>query len=117
VTVVYSGAITRAELQEATIAAARLGRNHDVTRYLADGTAVTSQPRELDFFVLPATLYDQLGLERHDLQIGVVVPPSGDLRDMVSFYQTACLNRGWNVKVFDAVEPAVAWLGVGSGAV
>jgi hypothetical protein len=117
VAVVFSGAITGAQLREATVAAAALGQKQGVMRYLVDATGVFSLPRELEFFVLPARMYDELGLERHELRVAVVVPPAGDPQELVKFYETACVNRGWQVKVFDAREPAIAWLGVADRAV
>lgn len=111
VTVVFSGAVSGTDLRDATIAAAALGQKHGVMRYLVDGTAIVSQPRELAFLALPARMYDELGLDRSELRIAVVIPPANDLQQIVGFYETACLNRGWRVKVFAAFEPAVAWLG------
>jgi hypothetical protein len=112
VTVVFSGAVSGTDLRDATVAAAALGRKHGVMRYLVDGMAIVSQPRELEFFALPARMYDELGLDRSELRIAIVLPPVDDLQQIVRFYETACLNRGWRVKVFAAFEAAVAWLSV-----
>jgi hypothetical protein len=108
VTVVFSGAVSGADLRDATVAAAELGKKHDITCYLVDATTVVRQPREAEFFVLPARMYDQLGLDRHTVRVAVVAPPSDGF---VRFYETACVNRGWQVQVFDAFGPAIAWLG------
>ena len=115
--VTYSGVITPPELREASAAAVRLGHEHHVMRYLADTTAVTRLPRELEIFALPAAMYDELGLERSELRVAVVVPAAGEVREMARFYETASLNRGWRVKVFDATGAALTWLGVESRAV
>ena len=112
VTVVFSGAVSGTDLRDATVAAAALGQKHGVMRYLVDGMAILTLARELELFALPARMYDELGLDRSELRIAIVIPPVDDLEQLVRFYETACLNRGWRVKVFAAFEPAVAWLGV-----
>ena len=117
VTVVFSGAVSGAELREATTAAVALGREHRVTRYFVDATGVVHWPRETDFFFLPAALYDELGLDRRDVRAAIVVSASDDLRQIARFYETACLNRGWQVKIFETSDDAIAWLGVESSAV
>ena len=113
----YSGVITSPELREAVLAAVALGHEHHVMRYLADATAVSRVPGELEMLALPAMMYDELGLERSELRVAVVVPAAGQVREMTRFYETACLNRGWKAKVFNAIDPALVWLGVASGAV
>ena len=117
VTIVLSGMVSGADLRDATVSAAALGRKHGLTRYLVDGMAIVRLPRELELFVLPAQMYDDLGLDRSELRIAIVIPPADALQPLVSFYETACLNRGWRTKVFAAFEPAVAWLGIESRAV
>jgi hypothetical protein len=108
-TVVFSGLVSGADLRDATVAAAELGKTHGVTRYLVDATAVVRQPREAEFFVLPSRMYDQLGFDRRAVRVAVVSPPTDEI---VRFYETACVNRGWQVQVFEAFEPAIAWLEV-----
>ena len=117
VLVTFSEVVTAEELRAATRAAAALGHERHVTKYLADGTAVSQVPRELPFLSLPARMYDELGLDRRELRIAVVVPATGNVRYMVDFYETACLNRGWLVKIFDRHDAAIAWLGIESRAV
>ena len=111
VTVVFSGAVSGTDLRDATVAAAALGQKHGVMRFLVDGMGILRLARELELFALPARMYDELGLDRSELRIAIVIPPADDLQQIVRFYETACLNRGWRVKVFAAFEPAVAWLG------
>ena len=112
VTVVFSGAVSWTDLRDATVAAAAVGQKHGVMRFLVDGMAILRLARELELFALPARIYDELGLDRSELRIAIVTPPRDDLQRLVRFYETACLNRGWRVKVFAAFEPAVGWLGV-----
>ena len=117
VTLVLSGTVVGVDLREATLAAVEAGRERHVMRFLVDATAVVRYPGELDVFVLPAKMYDDLGLDRHEVRVAVVAPAAEAPQEMVRFYETACVNRGWQVRTFDAPEPAIAWLGVESRAV
>ncbi|HUL94870.1 MAG TPA: hypothetical protein VLT89_02605 [Usitatibacter sp.] len=53
--------------------------------------------------------YEALGLDRRT-RIAVIPPASPDGRKAATFYETACRNRGWNVRVHPDRDSAIAWL-------
>ena len=72
--VTYSGVVTGEELRAATQATAALGHEHHVATYLADGTAVSRVPRDLQLLSLDETARLSRGwlvkiFDRHDAAI------------------------------------------------
>ena len=43
-------------------------------------------------------------------RIAILVPSTGSAREAGQFYETVCLNRGWDAKVFPNRESAMSWL-------
>lgn len=108
--VVYSGVVSGQELTEASRVGVRMQKAAGVFRALADFSAV----QRVDFslvpvFDLPHAVYEQEGASRQ-LQITVLIPPIDELIELAGFYETACLNRGWRVRVFRARDEAMRWL-------
>ena len=60
-------------------------------------------------FQLPNQLYAEEGAS-HGIRIAVVVPADPAIRDLAKFYESACLNRGWQVCVLESRDAAMAWL-------
>lgn len=44
------------------------------------------------------------------IRIAVVAPISEEARQDIQFYETVCLNRGWNARVFTERQEAIDWL-------
>lgn len=60
-------------------------------------------------------LYELIAmLEQQDLGTGfreaLLFPALPNLQELASFYETACFNRGINVRIFTDREASLAWL-------
>lgn len=105
---IFTGDIGFEELESEAYQTIELSKNHKVNKFLCDGRkAVVSQ-----------SIVAALDLERISEQeqvdrlskIAIIAPESPETLHFAKFYETACLNRGWNVSVFEDRESAAAWL-------
>ncbi|MBN1826430.1 MAG: hypothetical protein JW958_09195 [Candidatus Eisenbacteria bacterium] len=106
----YSGVSTGEDIKEAAVARIALGREKGVDRYLIDTTAVvTDESATSDLFDLPDKFYPAERNQR-DSRIAILEPESSRSSEMVRFFESVCVNRGWAVKVFSDRESAIRWL-------
>jgi hypothetical protein len=54
-------------------------------------------------------IHEEMKLTRTS-SIAVVTPKSKEGIRFTKFYETVCVNRGWDVKIFDEREDAIEWL-------
>jgi hypothetical protein len=105
---VYSGVVGSAEFQRSVELAIELAGRRASFRFLSDLTALAKGPSPGDLFEMIQML-ETRGLPR-TLREALVVTPSlpdpGDAR----FYEDACRNRGWDIRIFLDRETALAWL-------
>ena len=67
----------------------------------------------VDIFNLPTKQYLEEGADR-SARVALLLPTPPKEREAVEFYETACRNRGWNVRSFDERPAAIDWLTGGS---
>lgn len=109
VELVYTGRFTAQESKESTSKAIALGKVHDDADALVDATEVELAVSIVDLLDLPARQYVAEDMNRR-IRVAVVSPRlPKDIRD-AKFYETACLNRGWNVRLFPDRDDAIEWL-------
>jgi hypothetical protein len=104
----YIDAISPAELVEAFTAALALSRESQTILYLADCTEMIGGHSLTDLYNLIA-LYEATGVDWHTKE-AILLPSLEATVDEVVFYETACRNRGFNVRVFRTRDEAAAWL-------
>jgi hypothetical protein len=63
----------------------------------------------VDILYLPEQKYAADKLDRKS-RIAVLMPKDAAARKELQFYETVCLNRGWQVKIFNTKQEALAWL-------
>ena len=107
--VIYSGQITRLELEQAVKKRVDLQVETGSQLVLADATNVKSGPKTIDMFDLPDEIYPEQNANRRSL-IALVLPKSGKPRELARFYRLASQNRGWIVEEFDDRQSAIDWL-------
>ena len=61
-----------------------------------------------DIFQFPE-LYEQMGMDRKS-KIAVLVSEMEVKTEELDFYETVCLNRGWNIRIFLKKTEAIEWL-------
>lgn len=86
---------------------------HSTPRFLVDVSALGRPLSTLEILFMVKD-YEVAGVGR-DSRIAVLLPGEASAREDIRFYQTAALNRGYSVQVFDEKPRAVAWLVNGHG--
>jgi len=109
VELVYTGRYTAQESQESTSKAIAIGKEHGDADALVDAAEVELAVSLFDLLDLPDRQYVEEGMNR---RIRVAVVPPRLLKDKkdAQFYETACLNRGWQVRLFPNRDDAIEWL-------
>jgi hypothetical protein len=107
---VYAGALSTVEFKEAVAATADTAAECLCTRFLSDCRELEAgeESPTLDIWAL-AEFLAQLPpgtLEREALLLPAAAAAGEDIR----FYETACRNRGLDVRVFSERDEALAWL-------
>ena len=104
----FSGLLSPAELVAGFTASVALGKQSDILLFLADCTALEGGHSLLDVFSL-LNMFESVGLDRR-VKEAVLLGKSTPAADRLEFYETACRNRGYTVRLFSDRDEAVAWL-------
>jgi hypothetical protein len=104
----FEGVLTPAELKKAAQTTLDLAVATGIYRVLADGTALAGGHSIVDLYatVQVLTSFDIV----HELKEAVVLPVLPSAAADAHFWETACVNRGIQVRLFDERAAAVAWL-------
>lgn len=105
---VYSGVIAAASLQEAVESSLALARRHGTTRFLSDCRTLEGGHSIIDLYGL-GNLLETAGVAR-DSREAIVLPQLDAAAKDVRFWELTCQNRGFNVRVFQTMADASAWL-------
>ena len=106
----YSGIVSPPELQDALSAAMSCSKKEGTTFFLADCTDMAGGHSITDLYFL-ISLYEMHGLR--GMKEAVILPALKSTFEQVRFYETTCLNRGFDVKIFSNHQDAIAWLKAG----
>jgi len=109
VELVYTGRFTAEESRESTSKAIALGKEHGDADALVDATEVELGVSIFDLFDLPSRQYVAENMN-HRIRVAVVSPRLPKDKEAVEFYETACFNRGWRVRLFPSRVDAIGWL-------
>ena len=114
VELVYTGLYTTQESQESTSRAIALGKEHGDADVFVDATEAVLAVSIFDLLDLPDRQYVAENLNRR-IRVAIVPPRRPKDKEDVLFYETACLNRGWQVRLVPNRDDAIEWLtGTGS---
>lgn len=103
-----SGEITSDDMIAQTRQTIQLQHEKGISSILADFASVTVDANISDVFQFPE-LYEQMGMD-HKSKIAVFVSDIEIKTEELHFYETICLNRGWNIKIFLERKKAIQWL-------
>jgi hypothetical protein len=106
--ILYSGNVSNDELIDAVLKAKVLSEENGTNVFLADCSNMSGGHSIIDLYNL-ILLYEQLGLSR-TLREAILLPAMPDTIENVRFYETASLNRGYTVRLFENREEALGWL-------
>lgn len=102
------GILTPAELHEAARTTMERAGAQGIHRVLADGTALQGGHSIVDLYAVVQVLtsFDIV----HTLKEAVLLPALPSAAADAHFWETACVNRGIQVRLFDDRAAALAWL-------
>lgn len=106
----YSGELTPDELYAAAKAALSLGAEHSAWRFLGDCVGLQGGHSVVDLYGVLELL--QAAGFTPSMREALLVPESPDapMAEEIAFWQTACLNRGVEVRIFHERAAALDWL-------
>lgn len=105
---IYSGTVTPDQLKEALTTCVKLAKKENILRFVADTTSLVDGHSIFDLYAV-IQLYDSIGFD-HKIKEAVLIQVDSPVLEVASFYETACLNRGYNVKIFSDETQAIEWL-------
>ena len=105
---IFSDIITEEELILETTQCIALGNENSTNLFLCDASNAIVYLGLINVLELEK-IHIEENLERTS-KIALIEPISKESKNFASFYETACLNRGWNVKIFQDRQTAIGWL-------
>ena len=109
VEVTVIGEITSDDLQELTSTLIELEKEKGSNGFLIDTTQMEFAASIVDLYKIPAIQYIEEGADRLAC-VAVILSDSIKEKEAVEFYETASINRGWNVRAFSERQEAIEWL-------
>jgi len=104
---VYAGQLTPAELNASVQENLRVAQRESLYRFLSDCSTLQGGHSILDLYAVT----DQLDVLRgKSTREALLMPQLEAMQKDVRFWEDACVNRGFTVRVFRAREPALDWL-------
>ena len=108
ITIKNTGEITFADFLEQTRKALELARTKNARLFLSDNILLENKAKLSEIFKLPK-IYDEIGASRRN-KLAVLITKRASMAKDAQFFETICLNRGWNVKVYTNYNEAIVWL-------
>jgi len=108
VEIAYIGLITPGELVAVVEETMVLARGNGILKFFADCTTMIGGHSITDLYGL-ISLYESIGVP-HGMKEAILLPALTSAAADVRFYETACYNKGYNVKVFKNSKDALNWL-------
>ena len=105
---VYSGAVTKKDIWAGTAETLRLAAGRGPQKFFTEWIDATSDLSTMDIFVIPDE-WEAAGIDRRSV-LALVVERDTPYREDAVFYENACRNRGWRVRVFFDRNEAIDWL-------
>ena len=115
VRITFDGPTTGQDLRDATSEAILTGKNHGTRAFLVDSRTIRLHASVFALLALPDKQYTAEGADRHSL-VAVLMPSDPKEQEGMRFYETVCVNRGWQARCFWSPDEALAWLASASGA-
>lgn len=104
----YYGNVSKDDLADSISGCKKLYVETGISLFLADCTEMFAEHSILDIFS-KVDSFQSLEMKK-DFREAIIIPKESESKDKVNFYETACLNRGYNVRIFENKDDAVVWL-------
>jgi hypothetical protein len=105
---VYSGEVSPQDQQRNILLAVAAAKERGVYRFFTDLSAMRNGPSPGEL-IAAVERFESLGVPR-TMREALVLPPGSATAADVRFYEDACQNRGWNMRLFPDRPAALAWL-------
>jgi hypothetical protein len=106
---VLEGITSWQDIKDLTTQCIAMQKEQGIFKFLIETTEMQPLATVSDIIELPASVYQIKNVDRQT-RIAVVYSPSGASEEIVKFYETACMNRGWRAKRFTSQQEAISWL-------
>jgi hypothetical protein len=106
--ITYSGNVTTQELYMALENSVLISRENNINLFLADCTTMLGGHTVIDLYGL-ISMFETLKIDS-EAKEAVIMTSLHETADEINFYETACKNRGFNVRIFKQREEAISWL-------
>jgi hypothetical protein len=110
IVVTYEGHVTLQDVRACAAAVIALMKEADTAFVLTDFSGVSRLDSSTTDVVGLPELYHRLGLDR-PFREALAAPDGSAARDQAMFYETVCVNRGYQVRAFATRARALDWLG------
>ncbi|HMT10937.1 MAG TPA: STAS/SEC14 domain-containing protein [Ignavibacteria bacterium] len=104
----YFGKVTEDEYRAAIIEFIEKKGGSKYLLVLTDCLEMNIGPSVLDVYER-INMYEKLGIDTETKE-AILIPADQIVVENVKFYETACLNRGYNVRIFENRKEAIEWL-------
>jgi hypothetical protein len=108
VDVLFDGVVTQEELFDMLREVTSMAYHHSTSRFFSDCTTMEGGHSIFDLFFL-INAYETAEIPK-PMREAILIPLLPAAQKEVEFYETACQNRGYNVKLFDNREAAIKWI-------
>lgn len=106
--IIFSDDVSHKEIIDSAKAGAVKGKETGTHVYLLRFDDVKRGPSPFEL-VDQVDCFHLLGVNR-GIKLALMLPEKKEIHDGLMFYETACLNRGYQVKAFEKHEDALHWL-------
>lgn len=104
----FEGELSRAELTDSIIASLAMAKAHGTLRFLCDAVGLVGGHTVFDLYGLAESLH-ALGLPPGARE-AIILPALPERANDATFWENACINRGFEVRCFADRASALAWL-------
>lgn len=105
---IFSGYVTICEVEAATLKTFELAPKERPARFLADLRDVELQHSLVDLYLMPKQ-WQRMQFVRES-GLALLVSDTGKMMKYAQFFETACRNQGWQVRLFTQRQDAIDWL-------
>jgi hypothetical protein len=104
----YSGIVTQNDLIEAFLHIVEIVKEKKYNKVVTDCSAMIKNPSIAELYG-QIDMYEKSGIDR-SIKEAIIIPNVNEFEENARFYETACFNRGFNVKLCNNLNEALSWL-------
>lgn len=104
------GLISGPDLMASVADRIAMGREKGVTNFIVNSEElIAHQAAVVEVLDLPLVKYQEENMDRNS-RLAVLRPKEPESAWLADFYETVCVNRGWNAHICADRESAIRWL-------